>query len=437
MSNFDPITLRFDPPLVGRDLAPGETGRFEASKPLVRWNKKGILPRLGLAYRLTSKTVIRSGYGIYANEPPVGMVQALGSNPRPGAEGRTFLSDPRVPTLSLSNPFDPKVQVPGAAFPNVTGFENPLPQWLIHNWGLSIQHALTSNMLFEIGYQGSHSVHELQVTEFNDAVPGPGPRQQRRPFPQLQTYRLITANGDSRYNGLEIKLERRPGELGLSMLLAYTWAKTLDTIGGRLAIPGDPTGISRNLSVKDNRGLGEANIPGRFVLMTGYELPFGPGKQFLTDSVLGKILGGWSIYSILTLQKGPWFTPVIPSDRLDVGSTASSRPDLVGNPNLPVSERTPQRWFNTGAFALPPPFKYGNAGRSIIEGPGLGNLDLSLMRAFRISEDSRLEFRFEAFNLTNHTNFALPGNAFGTPSFGVIRKAFESRDLQFGLKFYF
>ena len=88
-------------------------------------------------------------------------------------------------------------------------------------------------------------------------------------------------------------------------------------------------------------------------------------------------------------------------------------------------------------LATPAAFKYGNAGRSIIEGPGYFNIDLSLQRSFRITEGSRIEFRFDTFNATNHTNFLLPGNNFGTSNFGVIGSALEARDLQFGLKFYY
>jgi hypothetical protein len=249
---------------------------------------------------------------------------------------------------------------------------------------------------------------------------------------------MVFANGTSSYNGLEMKLEKKPGPEGISLLLSYTWAKSIDDVGGRLTVRGDPVGISRNVPLSANRGLSEGNIPSRLVLYTGYDLPFGPGKKFLSNSLAGKVFGGWSVQSILALEAGPFLTASIPVDIYDVGSTASLRPDLLRNPNLPSSQRTPQRWFDTGAFALPKkPFTYGNAGRSIIQGPGFVILDASLQRSFHTSETSRLEFRFEAFNAPNHTNFGFPGLAFGTSSFGVIGGAQPGRSLQFGLKFYF
>jgi hypothetical protein len=365
------------------------------------------------------------------------MVQQLGANPRTNATAVTYQSGLTTPTISLSDPFNPTQATPGGALPNVNGFENPTPLWLIYSWGTSIQYEISPMMAFETAYQGGHSIHESTVTEFNDAVPGSTPRQQRRPFPQLQSYRLVTANGDSKYNSLEAKLQRRAGSSGLSMLLTYTWAKAIDTVGSRLGVVGDPGSISRNVSLLANRGRGDADIPHRFAGTVGYETPFGKGKPYLTDGFMGKILGGWSLNGILTFQGGAWVTPLIPTDRLDVGSTASSRPDVVRDPNLQSSERTRTRWFDTTALALPAAFTYGNAGRAIIEGPGLGQLDFGLLRNFRTSESTRIEFRYELFNATNHTNFNIPGLNFGTADFGVIGSAQQSRSMQFGLKFYF
>jgi hypothetical protein len=371
---------------------------------------------------------------------------ALGGtrNPRANAGQQNFTGSVTTPDLQFGNPFS--TSVPGGGLPFAGGFQDPMPMWYAQNWGLSVERQLSSNMMFEIGYQGTHSVHEYQVIEINDARPGTGDRQLRRPYRTLQSYQLLAANGDVIYHGLELKLEKRPGPEGISTLLAYTWAKTMDTAGGRATAAGDVNPVSNNVTLASNRGLSEGNIPGRLAWLMGYDTPFGPGKPYLTDSVAGHILGGWSTYGILTLQKGQWITPVMSSDRVDAGSAASQRPNFLRNPNLPSDQRTRQRWFDTDAFAVPAAFTYGNAGRSTIEGPGLANLDLSVMRSFRLSETARFEFRFEAFNITNNTNFRIPTNScqavtpgasctFGT--FGVIGSAFDNRSLQFGAKIYF
>ena len=204
-SNFDPVAGVMDPAIVTTNLQPWETGRFEAGVPTVSWDKDAFLPRFGLAYRMTDKTVIRSGFGVYANEPSVTIIQSFGQNPRPNALAVSYLSDPAIPSLSMRNPFSPVAAVPGGALPRAFGIERPLPQTLSYSWGLSIQRQLNPLTALEVGYQGSHVAHELQVTEYNDAVPGTAPRQQRRPYPDFQSIRLATANGDVSYNGLEVK----------------------------------------------------------------------------------------------------------------------------------------------------------------------------------------------------------------------------------------
>ncbi len=259
--------------------------------------------------------------------------------------------------------------------------------------------------------------------------------------PATQSIEYLNAGGGSSYNALEMKFEKRPGHDGLSVLSAFTWSKSLDYVGARFrGFGGDGTSnarfVSRNLPLRLNRGLGESDIPGLLTVMIGYELPFGKGKSYLTDGLAGKILGGWSLNQLTTLRKGLWFTAV-DIDRVDAGTAASQRPELVGQPNLPAGQRTTAKWFNTAAFAIPPAFTYGNAGRGILEGPSLINTDFSLLRSFPIGEARRVEFRFEAFNLFNHPNFGLPDVNFASPTFGVIGSAFEGRDLQFGLKIYF
>src|SRR5262249_12239801 len=147
------------------------------------WTKRGVQPRVGLSYRLAANTVVRSGFGIYGNEPPGGIVYgALGGtrNPRANAGQQTFTGSLNTPDLLLQNPFSGAV--PGGTLPNVGGFQDPMPQWYVPNWGLSVEHQLNPNTLIEVGYQGTRSVHEMQIVEINDAIPGTAPRQSRRPF---------------------------------------------------------------------------------------------------------------------------------------------------------------------------------------------------------------------------------------------------------------
>lgn len=435
-SNVNPVTAELFPPLQNLNLRFWETGRFQANFPVMKFENHSPLPRIGAAYRLSSKTVIRTGYGMYANEPVVGMAQQFGANPRPNAAARAFVGDITNPTISLSDPFNLNQLTPGGGLLSLFGMETPLPLPVVHAWNFTVQRALTSDLSAEIGYSGNSSVHELQVVAWNDAVPGPGNRQTRRPFPQFQNITMVFANASSKYHGMEVKVQKRPGKEGVYFLGAFTWAKSLDATGGRLGVEGDPSLNSRNYMGRVNRGRSEADNPGRFTLAVGWELPFGKGRRFALRGPANFVLGGWSTDSFLQAQVGPYLTPGVALDTLDSGTTASYRPDITGNPNL-SSGRTTGLWFDTSVFRQPAQFSYGNAGRSIIQGPGYTQWDFSLHKDFWFNERSRLEFRFEGFNFANTGNLRAPGLSFGTPAFGRITAAQEARDLQFGVKIYF
>lgn len=424
-ANFNPTTGLLEPPY--QDVVPpaGQTGRYAPNVPLVSFSPKMVLPRIGLAYAATTKTVIRAGFGIYGNEPYFNQYWFLGGNPRANATLATANGDLLTPTLSMSDPFS------AAASSNIFtlyGIQSPLPQQTVQEWGISVQQQISQNDLIDISYQGTHSLHQVNLVDINDAPPSPDPIQPRRPYPQYGYIGQIFANGTSKYNGLEAKYQRRPGESGLSLLVAFTYAKSWDDAsGGREATsPYVPAGF--------NWGRGQASIPGRLAITPGYRSPFGPRGRHLTSGPAGKILGDWSLLGIYSWQAGGYITAVMPSDSLNTGSTASFRPDVAGDPNLSGDGRTLQKWFDTDAFSAPAPFTYGNAKRGIIQGPGLSNLDLALLRDFRATERMTIQFRAEAFNVLNHANFLDPGTAFGTAGFGVIGSAYDARELQFALK---
>ena len=222
--------------------------------------------------------------------------------------------------------------------------------------------------------------------------------------------------------------------------MAFSWGKSLDTTGGRAGVVGDPRGVTRNLYASGfstkNRGRGEGNIPVRLAWLKGWDIPFGPGRAHGGDGFFSQIFAGWSMYAITTLQKGQWYT-VSTTDMLNVGSNASQRPELVGDAN--TGSRRADSWFRTSAFAAPHPGRYGSAGRGIVEGPGTINVDFSLLRDIHLGEETRIQFRFEAFNLTNTTNLNANNNTwnFNAGSFGTIGSALTGRQLQFGLKIYY
>jgi hypothetical protein len=190
------------------------------------------------------------------------------------------------------------------------------------------------------------------------------------------------------------------------------------------------------------RGPSEFDIRHRFVASYIWELPFGNGRRFGNDwnRAMDFVLGGWQVTGIHVLQSGLALTATLGgSTVLNIGGERRARPDLVGNPELPESERTLARWFNTDAFAAfsPSPRAFGNAGVGIMRGPGTANFDFTFAKNFRVNDHRSFQFRTELFNAFNHPNFGPPNIMRDSTGFGQILSAANARIVQFGLKFYF
>ncbi len=440
MSNLDPATGRLVPPLLDLELGSGETGRFQPNHPLIRWNKMGgLLPRLGLSLRLTEKTVLRTGYGIYSNEPDLNNVLRLSRNPSPGVQRLIFNSALETPSLSLSDPFPQESA--DEAVPDHFGMETPIPLSRTQSWGLSLQREITSQWFLDSGYHGSHSTHRIETVSLNDAVPGKGDRQLRRPWSHLQAVYFPLADADSWYHGMHLQLERATGPDGFYLLASFSWSQLIQTGGGTTGFRSRNVFRSRNLPLAATRGVADFHIPRRLMLSGGFDLPFGPNKALLRNGLASRVLRGWSVRAISNLQDGGARTVTLPGDPLDAGSEASQWPDRTRDANLPSSQRTPARWFDAAAFEIPPAFQYGNAGRGVVEAPSLFNLDISLRRTFLLGESRRFEARLEAFNATNRSNFIVTGRQqtlqYGTSGFGVLAQTLPARQVQLALKFYF
>jgi hypothetical protein len=199
-----------------------------------------------------------------------------------------------------------------------------------------------------------------------------------------------------------------------------------------------PTTYETNLP-QDVRNVAAERAPAsfdhrhRFVANVTYGLPNLTG----TGTGFRRALGaGWRLNGIVTLQSGAPFTVNLGSDRANIGSGPAQRPDLLCHPNA-GAPHTPPRWFNTGCFALPAPFAFGNSPRNAVLAPGYADVDVMIGKDVPLSRDARLELRWEVFNLFNRANFDVPNRIFGTPNFGRIFSAGPGRQIQFGIKLVF
>lgn len=459
------------------------------------WNTAydNIQPRVGAAYRLRQKTVLRASFGRFFDNwaavtqmgqnqqgvwPSVGQVSNRELNQENGPP-TTFAENPGVGLILEPTPFR---QSNWFVDPNL---KNPY-SW---QWNFGVQQALSSNTTLTVNYVGSTS-HRLDVgVQGNQAVtPGPGPKpngclgldpsvcvdnsatvaaEGRWLWPYLATNHWDRSIGKGWYDALQVSLDRKVSH-GLSYLISYTWAKTLslgtDSFFGTGG--GGTSSVQNPYNLAGDKGLAGYDLPQILNVSWVYQLPFGAGEKFQSGSrAVDAVVGGWQLNGIASFTSGSPFNVTASNSIPNVGTTGiSERADLCGNPV--ISNPTPAQWFNNavavdsggnviagtcasnGAFAVPLSFTYGNFGRNVLRGDGRANFDLSIFRSFQITESKRLEFRAESFNFTNSPIWGFPGSNISSNfstnpnknTFGRVTgtgSGYAPRQLQFALKFYF
>ena len=439
-----------------------------ANIPILRNGSSGLInpdlnnfaPRVGLAFQITNKLVLRTGYGIfyggqengpYSNpspgfNPPFFVTQSFtqpcfspSANPNPGqVDCSISASNSGLPLNVLSQGFpaasltDPNTPILFTVSPKI---RTPFTQ----QWHLGFQYQLPSQTVLEISYAGSHGSDLYNFYNGNQAVPdatfcntppnsGPStcPTAPRRPVQMCDDsvfppncngvfdtgIDLLRSDGFSNYNSLQVRLEKNFSN-GLEFQASYTYAHALDDASSAAL------GSLNNGDFRDQRfpfleyGNSDFDVRHRFVISYIYQLPFGNGKKFGGDATgfKNQLIGNWQVAGITTASTGNWFTI---TDTINGSNVSSSdggggvgffetRPNVVGNPN--GKPCMPGTAFNTCAFVTNDiPFTFGNSGRNNVRGPGFQNWDLSIFKMFPVSEHKRFEFRAEFFNIWNHVN---------------------------------
>jgi hypothetical protein len=391
---------------------------------LLRSHKKNFAPRVGIAYSPTSRWVIRLGGGLFYADRPYNVKQILPDN-SPWFWRQSFIGGTGTPTINLADGFQNLSTLSSGGF----GVNPDYRESLTYQWSADIQRQLTRSTMLDVFYIGSRTIHTDANQNLNAAHPGPGPLGPRRPYPSDLSFYYYSSWGFARYNGVTFRVKHEVSR-GLTFLAHFTWSKNMDIGETQLSFPQDFYNLFAEYAPSSN------NVPRRLVASAIYELPVGPGKPILSQGPLSKILGGWTISGILTLEDGLPFT-VYPSYDSSNGESYILRPDRIGNGNLPSGQRTRLHWFDTTAFVQPAPYQYGTSGRNILQGPGYKGLDVAVLKNFRLAEQKTLQFRAEAFNLPNFVNWGRPGSTLDTATYGQIWSAGASRELQFALKFLF
>ena len=435
-------------------------------------DRNNFAPRIGLAWQpfKNSQTVLRAGYGVFydqtfgdvyfqkASNPPFLQLEegnfaaALASGLQPGSGA--IIGSALTET------------VPG--YPAMSPFQLNFRNAFIQEWTADVQRQLGGSWLIDLGYVGTRGLRLVSETDPNQPINlsvnpqtavCPSPLSPTggcaAPYPYLANFAYTQSSGSSIYHAFQAKVERRFSK-GLSLLAAYTYSKSIDTTSG-------PFGDSRNANFPQNsydtaaeKAVSDFDIPQRLSIAYLWTMPFGSSVGKLSDPHLNYLIEGWQAGGVFTVQSGPPFTPVVSGDVSGADEannatvaegptpTDTDRPNLTGGALYPT-KLTPQQWVMASGFSTPSPYTFGNAGRDILRGPGLGSWDFSILRDFRLRELGKLQFRAEMFNIFNRANFDIPQRNLASPSFGQIFNTIqpvaglasggpgEPRELQLGL----
>ena len=431
-----------------------------------------IAPRIGIAYQLTPKTVIRLGGGIFYTMATYG-ANNYGTAPFRASTPWVTTIDGVTPTDLLRNPFpngvlQPEGSVNGLGAAIGQGVGSPIPSTMTtpynSQWNFSIGQDLGGGMVLDLAYAGNKGTHlplgwqmsQLADSQIRpdagllDTVPNPffgiipvGPLSNRTvqrgqlltPYPQYPGVSYAgTSWGNSNFHSMQVTLKKRFSQNG-TVVAAYTWSKLISD-GGDNAW--DSSGFRNSNCRACDRSISPYNYPHRLVTSFTYELPFGKGKQFggSWNGIVNAVLGQWQVNGIMTLSSGS------PLQINTTGNTSFSfgggqRPDSTGvDANL--ANPTLDRWFDTSAFKLPAQYTFGNVGRMHpnLRSDFVETLDMSVFKRFNLIGDRlALELRAESFNALNHPVFGSPNTTVGNAQFGrVTSTANAPRQSQFALK---
>jgi hypothetical protein len=435
--------LRYELPTVAytvngnaTELNPQQTALVPANAPQPGFhfyypNHKNFAPRIGVAYRITDKTVFRGGYGIYYNPNQTNSFTFLNTNP-PFSPVYTCTWSSGLTPVSLSNPLGVPAACPAPGIPNITTDNWNFPTAYMNQWSADLERQLWSGGGISLQYLGSHMLH-LDRSYYNNTplFPGPGAVNSRRPNPLFGVIRTIQNDEIANYQGLTVVYRQRM-RYGLQMLASYTWSHTLD-------VSSDSNGGGTPMNPynwREDYGNSNWDIRHRFVMSFVYDIPFFATSNPLVKGVFTK----WQMNGIATFQTGFPYNVSISTDSANTGSSGTYRPNLVGTPTADCGAGHLIGCISTSAFALIPAgtYAYGSAGRNLLYGPGSETVDLSLFKNFPIHERLKFQFRFEMFSALNHPNFGNPTANFSAPTtFGNITSATGNRNIQLGGKLQF
>jgi hypothetical protein len=450
----------------------GVNGNSRSARRL-HWTN--VAPRVGLAYLLTPKTVVRSGFGIVFIDqsgittpftvPQFPFIQNVAQKTGDSVNAAFALSSgPTVSSITKNGDAGLGQSVYSADRSAGSGYSQ--------QWNLAIQREIAPRLSVEVAYVGSHIVHvgipdsnlnqltqaqlaqgsSLQVSVTNPyygqlpASSSIGGKtvtaaQLLKPYPRFLNVALYRHNsGTTNYNAGEVKAEQRLAH-GLTLMAAYTRSKLIDDASSVfsstvLSSPNSSSLIAADtFSPRMERDLSTGDMPNVFTASGSWALPAGRNHRFANHGLANTALGGWTFNAITTIQSGMPVTVTQATNNISFAGYVLQRPNRTGNTALGSGQRTPAHYFNTAAFSTAAQFAVGNSSRNPVRGPAYRDLDLAMIKHTKLSNNLDLEFRGEVFNVTNTPAFSQPNGSFGATAFGSITSTTtDPRVAQFAIR---
>jgi hypothetical protein len=447
LSNYDPVA---------KTMLAATDGSLE-DRALIKPDRNNFAPRLGLAYSLDPKTVVRGGWGIsYIHFHRAGAANILSIN-GPQVINAVVNQTPTTPGFrttqagypsGLTDPstFDPKVA-------NITYMPSDYHSSDVQSYYASVQREIASNMTLDVAYVGNRANGVLLFANYNQAAPnnaaGSIPLANRRPIPEFGDITYAFNGGKSRYNSLQVKYQYRMHG-GLMVLNSFTWSKAKDNGAGSLENPnGNFPSPQDFYNLEADYGTSGYDEPFNNTLSFVYELPFGRGQRWMKDAnaVVDALAGGWTLSGIVVARSGEaatlQYTPAaafqVSGINQDFRGANNYRPNVIGD--IYGDKNSVTTYLNRDNVVIPtdPSKPFGNAARNTVRAPAFYQVDFVASKDFRLplGSQTRLQFRLEAFNLLNRTNFRAPVINRSASNFGTINSTWDARQIQLGLKLMF
>ena len=447
LSNFDPTT----------NTVILATDGSIADRALVNPDKNNFAPRLGFSWKATSNFVLRGGYGMsYVHFNRLGGENILSLNP------------PQVFNVTI----DQLASMPLCTGDNFTGCFRPTEQGYpsgmlvpsqfdalrsrvnytprdnrtayVQSFHLTGQLEIIKNLLVDFGYVGNRTSKLIILADINQPRPNNAGEnisvQARRPIAGYSFIQGSIDEGKAQYDSFQLKIEKRFSK-GLYLLHSFTLSQAFDNAAGHLESANGDNSRANYLNIDGEWGKSSYDIPVNNTTSIVYDLPWGRGRAFGSDmpKVLDAIIGGFRLTAVNRITSGrPVNLSYPPSSQFSVGGNMTYRPNIIGTV---VNENwTPTNYFNKDAVSIPTDYTnpFGNAQRNAVRGPGFWQADIGIHKQFTLfNENTKLEFRAEAFNIFNHTNFGTPNGNVSSSAFGTITSAYPAREIQLAFKLYF